>query len=173
MPKNPTVSGTIRSSAGGTISGATISITGAGGPYSATSSAGGAYGPVIITGWGATNTWDVNASATNYTSNFTNTGFLTLDQVKTGVDVTLTPAPATLPGTVSDQVTLLPIPNVKVTLSGTNVGSTTTNASGDYSFGSVSPGAGTTITLTNNIDGYIGASPSNLPNPSTVTLNSG
>jgi Putative Flp pilus-assembly TadE/G-like len=173
MQKNPTISGTIRSSGGGTISGAAISITGSGGPYPATSGAGGAYGPVVIAGWGPTNTWDVNASAANYTSNLANSGFLALE-TNTVVDVTLTPAPANLTVNVTDQVTGLPIPNVTVTLTGSNSGTATTGSTGSASFGSVNPGANTTITLTAaDLSGYVGASPSNLPNPSTVTINAG
>jgi Flp pilus assembly protein TadG len=172
MQKNPTISGTIRSSLGGTISGATVSITGSGGPYNTTSGAGGAYGPIVITGWGATNTWNVNASATFYTSNFVNSGTLALD-TNTVIDVTLTPAPASLTGTLTDAVTGLPIPNVTVTLSGTNSGSTTTNSSGTYTFGSVAPGAGTVITLTNNLDGYMAGSPTSPTNPTTQSLAAG
>ncbi len=171
LQKNPTISGTINSSAGGTVNGANISITGAGGPYTATSGAGGAYGPVVISGWGATNTWDVNVSATNFTANSANSGFLTLG-TNTVVNVTLTPAPATLTGTITDQVTGLAIPNVTVTLTGGTAATTTTNASGVYNFGSVTPGNTTTITLT-NIDGYYGPSPSTATNPTTPTLSVG
>ena len=173
MQKNPTISGTIRSSAGGTISGATVSITGSGGPYNTSSGAGGAYGPVVIAGWGALNTWAVNASATNYTSNFANSGFLALDTTYV-IDVTLTPAPASLTGTVTDAVTSLPVPGITVTL-GTGATSTT-NSSGTYNFGSVSPGtttisvSGTATPSGTTIDGYAYATPAS---GSSITINAG
>ncbi|HJP90038.1 MAG TPA: pilus assembly protein TadG-related protein [Candidatus Limnocylindrales bacterium] len=172
MQKNPTISGTIFSSLGGTIGGASVSITGSGGPYPsspATANGSGGYGPISISGWGASNTWNVNASATFYTSNSANSGFLSLDTAYT-VNVTLTPAPAQLTGTVTDAVTGLAIPNLTVTLSGTNSASTTTNAAGSYTFGSVAPGAGTTITLTGNLTGYMAGSPSSPTNPTTQSL---
>jgi hypothetical protein len=172
MQKNPTISGTIRSGAGGTISGAAVSITGSGGPYNTTSGAGGAYGPVVITGWGATNTWNVNASATNYTSNFASSGFLALD-TNTVIDVTLTPAPATLTVNVTDQVTGLAIPNVTVTITGATSTSGTTDGSGSVTFGSVVPGSNTLTLTATDLSGYVTGSPSNLPNPSTVSINAG
>jgi Flp pilus assembly protein TadG len=173
MQKYPTISGTIRSSAGGTVTGAAVSITGAGGPYNTTSVAGGAYGPIIIKGWGATNSWLVNVSATNYTSNSANSGFLALDTAYT-IDVTLTPAPATLSGTITDAVTTLPVPGILVTL-GTGA-TATTDATGTYNFGSVSPGS-TTITLSGTawnvgttMDGFAYSTPSN---GSSVSINAG
>lgn len=177
MKKYPTISGVIRSSTGGTISGATVSITGAGGPYNTTSVGGGAYGPVIITGWGSTNSWLVNASATNYTSNSTNTGQLLLDTNYTGAsgfDVTLTPAPASLTGTITDAVTALPVPGITVTLG--SGGTATTNSAGVYNIASVSPGSttatlsGTAWTVGTTMDGYMYSTPAS---GSSVSINAG
>ena len=168
MQKNPTISGTIFSSAGGTVSGATISITGSGGPYNTTANGSGAYGPVSISGWGATNTWNVNVSASGYTPNLANSGFLSLDMAYT-VNVTLTVLPASLTGTITDAVTSLPVPGVVVTL---NTGETaTTNSSGVYNIASTAQGtktvtlSGTAIVATS---GYAYSTPSSGGNVSVI-----
>jgi hypothetical protein len=128
---------------------------------------------VIITGWGPSNTWNVNASASFYTSNLTNSGFLALDGTYT-VDVTLTPAPASVAGTVTDAVTGLGVPGVTVTLgnggSGTSAGTYGTPTNGAYTISVATPGP-QTITLTGSaLTGYAYATPAS---GSTITVAAG
>jgi hypothetical protein len=164
MPRNPVITGTVRNSVtNAVVAGASITITGPGGPFTTTTNGSGVYTQIITT-FGTFGAYDVTASAASYTDNTVNSGLLALDTTTT-VNIALTPAPASLTGTITDQVTTLPVPGVIVTL-GTGE-TTTTNAAGFYDFPSLSSGT-TTVTLSGtSMDGYAFATP---PSPATVNL---
>jgi hypothetical protein len=170
LQKNPVIAGTVRDAlTNAALAGATITITGPSGPYTATTNGAGAYS-VIITGFGTFGAYDVTASKSGYVSNTVNSGLLGLDATTT-VNVALTPSPASLGGTITDQVTTLPIPGVTVTLGSGQT--TTTDSSGTYDFATVSPGS-TTITLSGTaMDGYMTGAPTTPPSPYTYTIASG
>jgi Flp pilus assembly protein TadG len=164
VSKNPLVSGTVRNAnTSAAIVGATVTVTVQGNTYAATTIAGGAYTRYVPT-FGALVSFSVTAAATGYV-----TGGPSLVPIPTAVDQTytqnfnLTPAPASLTGTITDAVTSLPVPGVTVTLA--SGGSATTNVSGSYNIASALVGT-TTITLSGTatstgttLDGYAYATP--------------
>jgi hypothetical protein len=177
MQKNPILTGTIRdASTNAVIPNASISVVGTG-SYTTTANASGVYTIVVA----AAGNYTITASKAGYVDNSTPGFFINLDQT-TGVggiqsgNINLTPSPGSLDVNVTDQITGLAIPHVTVTLSGANSGNATTGASGSVNFPVVNQGS-TTITLSAepgyDLSGYVMASPSNLPSPSTVTMGPG
>ena len=182
LQKNPVISGTIRdASTSAVISGASITITGAGGgSWTGTTNGSGVYS-IIVTN---SDTFTVTASKSGYVTNSGTTGGVVAYDGTATVNISLTPAPASLTGTITDSVTGLPIPGIVVTLSPAG-GTTpqTTNASGQYNFPSVTPQGTYTVTLSGGtlpstvwgsgttIDGYMTIAPSNPVSGVSLTLN--
>lgn len=160
MQRNPIIAGTV-TSGGSPVGSATITITGPGGPFTTTTAANGTYSQIITT-FGTFGAYDVTASKAGYVSNTVNSGLLSLDTTTT-VNISLTPAPGSLTGTITDQTTGLAVPNVTVTLSTGEVA--VTNASGVYDIPSTGSGS-KTVTLS-NIPGYSYSTPTS---PATVNV---
>jgi hypothetical protein len=158
VSKNPLVTGTVRNvNTSAAINGATVTVTVQGNTYTATTDATGLYTRYVPI-YGALVSFSVTAAATGYV-----TGGPSLVPIPTAIDQTytqnfnLTPAPASLTGTITDAVTSLPVPGVTVTLA--SGGSATTNASGTYNIASAIVGT-TTITLSGTaLTGYAYATP--------------
>lgn len=170
MQANPIVTGTVRNAnTNAVIAGASITITGPGGPFTTTTNGSGVYTQIITT-FGTSGAYQVQAAAAGYVTG-TSAPFSPALDTTTVVNLNLTPAPASLSGTITDQTTGLPIPGVVVTLSdGTTA---TTDASGNYDMPSVTQGT-TTITLSGpNILGYVTGSPSNPASPLSYSIGAG
>jgi hypothetical protein len=145
MVKNALVQGTVTNSAtSAAIVGATVTVTALGINYVVTTGAGGAYS-VRIPAYGNTVAYSIAVTATGYGAGSGSvsapTGPLEVTYTR---NFALVPIPASLTGTITDQVTGLPVPGVTVSL--TSGGSATTNASGVYNIPAATIGA-TTITL--------------------------
>lgn len=180
LQKNPVITGTIRdSSTNALLSGVTITITGVnlGGSWTGTTNGSGAYS-IIVTN---SDQFSVAGAKAGYV---TSSGHLTGGVVPydgtTSVSFNLTPAPASLTGTITDHVTGLPIPGITVTLTPGN-SSQTTNAAGQYNFSSLSQGTytatltGTSLPATvwgtgTTIDGYLTGSPTSPATPASIAV---
>jgi Putative Flp pilus-assembly TadE/G-like len=159
LQKNPVVSGTVTSSLGGALNNVSITITVQGVDYTTTTNASGFYTKIIP--FAGNMNYVIVGTLFGYTSGGTSVNAPTAyDTNYPNMNFTLTPAPASLTGTITDAVanpTNLPVPGVTVTL-GTGQ-TTTTDASGSYNFPSVVPGT-TTITLSGTaMVGYAYATP--------------
>ena len=171
VSKNPFVTGTVRNAnTSAAVSGATVTITALGVDYTATTNASGVYSK-YVPAYGSLVSFALVASATGYSNGSALVPVPTaVDQTYT-VNFSLTPAPATLTGTITDAVpnpTNLPVPGITVTL-GTGQ-STTTDASGNYTFASATVGT-TTISLSGtSMIGYAYSTPAS---GSTITISSG
>jgi hypothetical protein len=169
MPKNPVVSGTVTSSSTSLpLNNVAIKITVQGVDYPTTTNASGFY-TRIIPAAGNMN-YVIAGTLPGYTNGGTSVNAPTaFDTNYPNMNFTLTPAPASLTGTITDAVanpTNLPVPGITVTL-GTGQ-TTTTDASGNYSFPSVLPGTPTTITLSGTaMVGYAYSTP---VNPYSITF---
>ena len=138
---NGSISGTVNSSQGGGISGATVSTTTGG--YTTTTNASGAYTLSNV----APATYSVVASKTNFNPQ-TNTGVVVTSGNNTVSNFTLTPQPGSISGNVKDDAAQ----NISgATVSTTTGGyTTTTNSPGNYTLSSVAPGTySVTATKTN------------------------
>jgi hypothetical protein len=145
LVKNALVQGTVTNSATSTgIVGATVTITALGVNYTATTTAGGAYSRRVPS-YGNTVAYSIAVTAPGFGADSGSvaapTGPLEVTYTR---NFALVPIPASLMGTITDQVTGLPVPGVLVTL-GTG-GSATTNASGVYNIPAATVGT-TTVTL--------------------------
>ena len=76
----------------------------------------------------------------------------------------------TISGTVTDQVTTLPIKGATITLS--TGATTTTNAAGAYSFSNVNAGS-YTVSASVSVGGYMTGSPSSPASPASITVSGG
>ncbi len=143
-----TISGAVTDSAtSAPISGATVTIVGG---ASTTTNASGAYTFSNVT----PGTYSLTASAAGYNGG-TNNGVSVTAGATTTSDfalVALPPTTGTIAGTVTNSVTSAPISGATVTIVGG--ASTTTNASGAYSIGNVSPG---TYDVTASANGFTSA----------------
>jgi Putative Flp pilus-assembly TadE/G-like/SdrD B-like domain len=173
ITKNPVIGGTVKNASTlATISGANITITGAGGgSWTGVTNGSGVYSIIVTT----SDTFTVSASAAGYVTNSGTTGGVVNFNGTPTVNVNLTPSPASLTGTITDSVTGLPIPGITVTLT-PGGSSQTTDTSGHYNFGSIGQGtytatlAGTSLPSTvwgsgTTIDGYLTAAPSSPATP--------
>lgn len=177
LQKNPVISGTIRDSGTGTgISGVTVTITGVnlGGSWTGTTNGSGVYSIIVQ----SSDRFSVAGAKLGYVSSSGNLtpGIVPYDGSAT-VNFDLTPAPASLTGSITDSVTGLGIQGITVTL--TPGGSTaTTDTTGTYNFSSLTQGTYTaTLTGVNMstlsglwgagtaIDGYVTAAPSSPATP--------
>lgn len=152
-----TVSGTVTSSATGSpISGATVTVDG----QTATTASDGTY--TISNVQPGQRTVSVTASGftcVNVTTNVVAGG------TATG-NVTCTPPPGSLSGTVTQTGSNAPLPGATVALTrdGSQIGTATTNSSGQYSFANVPAGEVTVAVAAQDFD---------CPDPQTVTVPSG
>ena len=150
-PRGPvgTLNGTVtNASTGAPLAGAQVNVTG---PVnrSATTGAGGTFQFTLPVG-----NYSITVSAFGF-DNSSATVSITEGQTTTQ-DFPLTPAPSgTLSGTVSSATG--PVANATVTITGTPIPPTTTNANGQYSFASVPNG---TYTMTVTAGGCFGAAAS-------------
>jgi Flp pilus assembly protein TadG len=157
VQKNALVTGTVTSSSGGApISGATVTITSLGVNYTATTNGSGVYSRYIAS-YGNTVSYSLLASAPGYVNDTGSVSAPTALETTYTVNFSLTPAPASLTGTITDQTTGLPVPGVIVSLSSGE--SATTNASGVYDIPSTFQGT-KTITLSGaSMTGYYSSTP--------------
>jgi hypothetical protein len=179
LQKNPVISGTIRdANTNALLSGVSITVTSVtfGTTWTGTTNSSGAYS-IIPT---VSDTFTVSGSKTGYiTSSGNSTGGVVAYDGTATVSFALTPAPASLTGTITDSVTGLPIPYITVTLTPGGY-SATTDASGTYTIASMSQGTYTaTLTGTNvgslpagtmwgtgtTLDGFLTGSPSTPATP--------
>jgi hypothetical protein len=176
VQKNALVTGTVRNAnTSAALSGATVTITALGVNYTATTNGSGVYSRSIPV-YGGTVSYSLVASASGYVDGSDSVSAPTALETTYTVNLSLTPAPAEITGTVTDKVTGLPIPNVRVSLSTGEFADT--DASGTYTIPSAVPGS-VTFTLASasgytSIDGYLPGNPSSShPTPYTTTVNTG
>ena len=162
VPKYPLVSGWVRNaSTSANISGATVTITALGVNYVATTDGSGNYSKYVRAS-GALVSFSLTASATGFVTGSSMVPIPTANDTPYVQNFSLTVAPASLTGTITDQTTGLVVPNATVTLSSGESG--TTDASGVYNIASTAQGS-KTVTLS-NITGYAYSTPA-----SPLTLN--
>jgi Carboxypeptidase regulatory-like domain/Putative Flp pilus-assembly TadE/G-like len=155
MSKNPSFTGTVRDSLTlAPLTGATVTFTGTGGPYTATTNASGVY--TIYIGNAAT-AYTATGSMANYASQAYSVTSGALDSAAQTLNFTLNPNNGTIQGTVTSGGVGL----VGATVTAGAL-STTTGAGGAYSIG-VAPG---TYAMTASMTGYSSAS-------ATVTVAAG
>lgn len=179
LMKNPVISGTIRdASTSAPLSGVAVTVTSASSPgstWTGTTNSSGFYS-IIPT---ISDSFTVSGSKSGYiTSSGNSTGGIVAFDGSASVSFSLTPAPASLTGTIRDSVTGLGIPGITVSLSPGGY-SATTNTSGVYTIASMVQGT-YTATLSGNslstlpytvwgsgttIDGYVTTSPSSPVTP--------
>jgi hypothetical protein len=180
LQKNPVISGTIRdASTNAVLSGVSVTITGVslGGSWTGSTNASGAYS-IIVTN---SDQFSVSGSKAAYvtSSGHLTAGVVAYDGTAT-VSFNLTPSPASLSGTITDSVTGLAVPGIKVTLTPGGA-SKTTDASGQYNFDSVSQGTytatltgtalpGTVWGIGTTLDGYLTGAPSSPTSPLSVSV---
>jgi hypothetical protein len=163
LNKNPSFSGTVKDSQTGTgISGAQVTYTGTGGPFTAMTDSSGNY-TIYVSSTGTS--YSRTVTATNYGPDgpYTESSGALDSATVTGRNFTLTPANGTITGTISG---ISPASGITITLSGAAAGSTTTDASGVYSF-SVQPG---TYAITPTVPSGYSSTPTS--GSQTVTSNS-
>jgi hypothetical protein len=155
MSKNPSYTGVVQDSTTFVpLAGATVTVAGSGGPFTATTNASGVY-TVYVTS--ASNAYAETGSMANYASQLYNVASGALDSASQTLNFSLNPNNGTIHGTVtSGGVGLV---GATVTAGGF---STTTIAGGAYSIG-VAPG---TYPMTASMTGYSSAS-------ATVTVSAG
>jgi Flp pilus assembly protein TadG len=176
LNKSPIVTGTVRSSTtSALLSGVSITVTALGINYTTTTNASGVYS-LSVPQAGATVNFTIVGTLTNYTSGGSTVNAPTaVDQTYTR-DFTLTPAPASVSGTVTDAVTGLGVPGVTITLgsggSATSAGTYGAYAAGNgaYNISVATPGSQTVTLSGSSLTGYAYATPTS---GSTVTINAG
>jgi hypothetical protein len=143
-PPTYTISGTVT----GAVAGITINLTGAA-TASTTTDANGNYSFTVTNG-----SYNVTPSSTSYTFTPVSSVVAVSGASVTNVNFAATASTTTniISGTVSGAV----LANVVITLTGSDTGSTLTNASGNYSF---SPLANGSYTVTASLTGYTFSSP--------------
>ncbi|MBV9495001.1 MAG: carboxypeptidase regulatory-like domain-containing protein, partial [Acidobacteria bacterium] len=165
---NGTISGSITDAANGTpIAGATVTLTENGTPRTTTTDASGHYSfSNVKTG----SPVQVSASAADYQSQSSAPVTLPTDGSAT-INLALQPLPGTISGTVTGSGNA-PLAGVQVQLvddQGHVIATTTTDASGHYSFSNIVPG---NYTLRFTRDGYVPATESAIvPRNGTVVVN--
>jgi hypothetical protein len=150
MSKNPSFTGSVTDLVtGATIAGATVTFTGTGGPFTATTNAAGVY-TIYVTN--AATSYSATGSATNYAAqNYPATVSLGLDSASQTLNFTLNPNNGTIKGTVFSGGSGL----VGATVTVTGVGSVLTTAGGAYTIGVA---AGASYTVTASMTGYTSSS---------------
>ena len=136
-----TISGHIQNPSAAAIAGVTVTLSG-GQTGSTTTDASGNYSFV---GLPSTNNYTVTPSLTDYTFSATSLPYDNLSANQTTAHFTGTPAGYTISGHIADGASAA-ISGVTVTLSGGQTGTTTTDASGNYSFTSLATGLNYTVT---------------------------
>jgi hypothetical protein len=161
MSKNPSFTGTVQDSLTlAPLSGATVTFTGTGGPFTATTNAAGQY-TIYVTNAGTAYT--ATGSMANYASQAYSLTSGALDSASATQNFTLNPNNGTIQGTVTSNGVGL----VGATVTAGSF-STTTLAGGTYSLG-LAPG---TYTVTASMTGYSSSSASvTLAAGATVTKN--
>jgi hypothetical protein len=155
VQKNALVTGTVTSASGGApISGASVTITSLGVPYTVTTNGSGVYSRRVPS-FGNTVSYSIAVTASGYVSGSDSVPAPTALETTYTVNFSLTVAPGSVTGTITDQTTGLPVPNATVTLSTGE--SAVTNAAGVYNIAGTAQGT-KTVTLS-TIVGYAYSTP--------------
>jgi hypothetical protein len=141
-----TISGYIQNASAAAISGVTVTLSG--GQAGTTTTDG--SGNYSFAGIPSTNNYTVTPTKTNYTFSEANRTYTNLSANQTAADFTGT-ALYTISGHIQN-ASAIAISGATITLSGAQTGTTTTNASGNYSFSGL-PGGGN-YTLTPSLTNY-------------------